>query len=50
MVGQMVYKKRNNIAFKTVVGEAGLVDNNFVEYWIKNILPKLIKECSKEYL
>ena len=35
--------KKRNISFKTVVGEAGLVDNNVVDNWLKNILPKLIK-------
>ena len=26
------------------MGEAGLVDNNIIENWIKNILPNLIKD------
>ena len=36
------FKKRHNISFKTVVGEAGLVDTKVIEDWFK-ILPDLIK-------
>ena len=36
------FKKIHNISFKTVVGEAGLVDTKVIEDWFK-ILPDLIK-------
>ena len=36
------FKKRHKISFKTIVGEAGLVDQKIIEDWFK-ILPELIK-------
>ncbi|CAF0903433.1 unnamed protein product [Brachionus calyciflorus] len=36
------FKKRQNITFKTIVGEAGLVDPTTIKNWLK-ILPDLIK-------
>ena len=38
------FKKRNNISFKTIVGEGGLVDNSIIENYKKNILPNLLKD------
>ena len=37
------FKKRNNIKFKSTVGEAGLVDTGVVDNWLKNVLPHFLK-------
>ena len=34
------FKKRNNIAFKTSIGDVGLIDYSVCKNWLKNILPK----------
>ena len=38
------FKSRHNISYKTVVGEAGLVDSSVVSTWLKDIMPKLIEK------
>jgi hypothetical protein len=38
------WKKRNNISFKTVVGEGGLVDPKVIENYRKLVLPSLLKD------
>ena len=42
------FKKRNNISYKTISGEAGLVDNAVVERYISTTLPILIEEFKAE--
>jgi hypothetical protein len=37
------FKKRQNLSWKSIVGEAGLVDNTTTENYINCILPKLIE-------
>ena len=36
------FRARNHISFKTIVGEAGLVDKTVIDEYLNNILPKLI--------
>jgi hypothetical protein len=38
------FKKRNNITFKTSVGEAGLVDSKIIQNYLNVVLPDLIKD------
>ena len=40
------FKKRHHIVHKSIVGEAGLVDNDLVDDWINSRLPDLIKGYS----
>ena len=35
------FKKRHNIQFRVIAGEAGAVDQNTVDNWIKNSWPKI---------
>jgi hypothetical protein len=37
------FKKRNNISFKTIVGEAGLVDSKIIHSYLDVVLPDFIK-------
>lgn len=42
------WKQRNNIRYKKIQGEKAAADNDSATFWIKNILPSLIKDYSAE--
>ena len=42
------FRKRNNISFKNVNGEAGLVDNSLIQNYKKVVLPNLLKDYNSD--